>query len=120
MEMVMNEQYAWKSLSVPRAATRLIEHAAGLELHCIDGTAWITQLGDQRDVVLRPGCRIVLSLPTAIVMSSRSGAELLSRPHDHAARRGRGWLRRLLGVFDPRWSGAAARGLNHRIAHAGV
>ncbi|MCB1914488.1 MAG: DUF2917 domain-containing protein [Rhodocyclaceae bacterium] len=116
----MNAHSAWKKIVVPGRSTCLVENAAGVELLCIAGAAWITQYGDDRDLVLHAGQRAVLSLPTAIVMSSRSGAELLSRPHDHAARRGRGWLRRLLGVFDPRWSGAAARGLNHRIAHAGV
>ena len=114
----MNDQNAWKTLTVPRATTRLIEHAAGLELHCIDGTAWITQLGDQRDVVLRPGCRIVLSLPTAIVMTSRDGATLRCRPADRTARSRAGWITRLRQLFDPRWSGAAARGLHDRIRRA--
>lgn len=114
----MNDQDAWKTLAVPRATTRLIEHAAGLELHCIDGTAWITQLGDQRDVVLRPGCRIVLSLPTAIVVTSRDGATLRCRPADRQVRTRAGWAKRVLGLFDPRWSGAAARGLHDRIRRA--
>jgi len=115
----MNVSHAWTKLNIAAGATRLIEGAAGLELHCVSGTAWITQYGDDRDLVLCAGRSVVLALPTAIVASSRGGAELLSRPVSPATRRG-GWLRRLVGLFDPRWSGTAARALHGRVGPAGT
>ncbi len=114
----MNVSHAWTRLHIAAGATRLIEASSGLELHCVSGTAWITQYGDDRDLVLSAGRSAVLSLPTAIVTSSLDGAVLLTRPASTEGRR-RGWLRRLLGLADPRWSGAAARALHGRVGPAG-
>ncbi|MCB1908439.1 MAG: DUF2917 domain-containing protein [Rhodocyclaceae bacterium] len=113
----MNAQNAWNTLLVPGGTSRLLEHAAGVELQCRSGSAWITQLGDDRDVVLTSGRSVVLSLPTAIVMTSRAGATLSYRPAGPQHRPG-GWLKRVLGLFDPRWSGAAARSLRGRVRRA--
>ena len=101
----------------------VLDHAAGMEVIARRGCLWLTQYGDSRDIVLEPGRSFVLTLPSCLVMSASGGADFLLRPAPPARGGGRrgGWLRRLAGLFDPRWGSAAQRALEGRIRihHAG-
>lgn len=99
-------------------ASVVLTRAAGLEVRCRAGSVWLTQYGDDRDIVLRPGQSFVLSLATAVVMSSAQGASLCVQRVAPAAAAGapRSLLRRLAGWFDPRGSSAVARQLRGRLA----
>ena len=95
----------------------VLDHAAGMEVIARQGCLWLTQYGDSRDIVLEPGRSFVLTLPSCLVMSASGGADFLLRPAPPARGGGRrgGWLRRLAGLFDPRWGSAAQRALDGRI-----
>lgn len=100
-------------------ASVVLTRSAGLEVRCHAGSIWLTQYGDDRDIVLRPGQSFVLSLATAVVMSSAQGARLsVQRVVAPAAAAGapRSLLRRLAGWFDPRCGSAVARQLRGRLA----
>lgn len=43
------------TLNLPRNAASRLSHAAASRLHVLDGVAWITIDGDQRDIVLERG-----------------------------------------------------------------
>jgi hypothetical protein len=94
----------------------LLDHAAGTEVICREGRMWLTQYGDSRDIVLGPGQSFVLTLPSCLVMSASGNADFLLRAACPVGggRRG-GWLRRIAGLFDPRWGSAAQRALQGRI-----
>lgn len=98
-------------------ASVVLTRSAGLEVRCRAGSVWLTQYGDDRDIVLRPGQSFVLSLATAVVMSSAQGARLsVQRVAPTAAGAPRSLLRRLADCFDPRGSSAVARQLRGRLA----
>lgn len=94
-------------------APRLISDAAGTEVICLSGCVWITQYGDERDIVLKAGQSFVLELPTAVVMGSRHGAVLTLRSASPTPRRG--LLTRLAGWLDPRTGSAVTRALAGRL-----
>ncbi len=116
----MNAIHSCQTMRLAPRQTRVLSHAAGAELHCVSGHAWITQYGDDRDRVLRPGQSMVLELPTALVMSTARGAQLNVVLTQRAPVRPASLLKRLAGWFDPRWSSRAADGLDGRIGRAGV
>jgi len=52
----------------------------GQQLECLEGTIWLTQSGDGRDHILRPGGSFIVRTKGHIVLTARSGARLgLSR-----------------------------------------
>lgn len=88
----------------------LLKRVAGARVTAISGCVWITQYGHAGDIVLSPGQSAELALPTITVMSSTHGARLSFEPLITRRARPSLW-RRLAGLFDPRWSSAAARSL---------
>lgn len=92
----------------------LLDHAVGMEVVCRSGRLWLTQYGDARDIVLGPGQSFLISLPSCLIMGEGGKAVFVLRPQ-RGRRHTQGWLRRLAGLFDPRWSGAVQRGLDGRI-----
>lgn len=89
----------------------LLEHGAGTEIVCRQGRLWLTQYGDARDIVLKPGESFVVSLPSCLIMSDGGRADFLLRPAAGGHTDGplQNWLRRLTSLFDPRWSGGVGR-----------
>jgi len=116
----MTAKHSCQTVRLAARQTRVLSHAAGTEVRCVSGQVWITFHGDPTDYVLRPGQSMVLALPTALVMSSARGAELCLVPERQEAPARRGWLARLAGWLDPRWSGRAADALQGRVGGAGV
>jgi len=98
----------------------LLKRVAGARVTALSGCVWITQYGHTGDIVLAPGQSADLALPTITVMSAAQGARLSLMPHSAARVRPSLW-RRLAGLFDPRWSSAAARALCRHLpaAHPG-
>jgi len=88
----------------------LLKRVAGARVTAISGCVWITQYGHTRDIVLAPGQSAELELPTITILSSMHGARLSFAPQPTRQVRSALW-RRLADLFDPRWSGAAARSL---------
>lgn len=115
----MNAQSSCETVRLAPRQTRILKASAGIELSCLSGGVWITQYGDDRDIVLRPGQSVVLDLPTAAVMSTPRGAELCVVRREAPHGRRRSWAARLLGLFDPRWSSRAAEGLVGRVGSVG-
>ncbi len=109
----MDTHYGITTRQLAPRATQMLTDAAGTELICRRGCVWITQYGDDRDIVLQAGQSFVLDLPTAVVMSSCHGAELTLRAALPAPRRG--WLARLAGWLDPRSGSAVTRELAERL-----
>lgn len=109
----MDTHYGITTRQLAPRATQMLTDAAGTELICRHGCVWITQYGDDRDIVLQAGQSYVLDLPTAVVMSSCHGAELTLRAALPAPRRG--WLARLAGWLDPRSGSAVTRELAERL-----
>ena len=106
----MNEQIACETVTLSPRSTLVLSQMAYAEVSCRAGTVWITQYGDARDVVLKPGCTVTLDLPSATVMTASEGADVIitrraapTAPHARPS-----WVRRLAGLLDPRWSGRAA------------
>lgn len=108
----MDAYYGISTRQLAPRATQMLTDAAGTELICRRGCVWITQYGDNRDIVLQAGQSFVLELPTAVVMSTCHGAELSLRAALPAARRG--WLARLAAWLDPRNGSAVSRELAER------
>jgi Protein of unknown function (DUF2917) len=78
-----------------RGMLQLRDHA-GDRIDCLDGSVWITQDGDPRDVVLdageaftldRPGTAIVYALADARVVVQRPAAASVRRSDTEPARR---------------------------------
>lgn len=93
---------------------RLMDGMLGVQLRCLEGRIWLTQYGDDRDVVLEGGRGFVPASAAVVVVSSSRGALVsLSRPAG-GVNAGPSWWRRVLSVFDPRAGGAMARALEGR------
>lgn len=95
---------------------RVFSAMAGVEVRCLEGRIWLTQYGDDRDVVLEAGRACVPAMASAVVvMSSAHGARVaLGRP-ERSARVRRRWWQRLASVFDPRAGSAVLRQLEGRV-----
>lgn len=53
----------------------------GLGLRCTDGTLWVTQQGDGRDHILKPGDRMEICLKGKVVLQACGKTELrLEKP----------------------------------------
>jgi hypothetical protein len=111
----MTEKFAFETLTVKAGESLVLEDAAGLDIACRSGCVWITQLGDSRDIVLKPGQSVLLRLPTTTLMTADSDAELLLTRTRPAIASPRPWLHRLAGLFDPRWSRRAGAALDGRV-----
>ncbi len=114
----MDTQFGITIRQLAPRATQMLTDAAGTELICRRGSVWITQYGDDRDVVLQAGQSFVLELPTAVVMSSCHGAELILRAAPPAPRKR--WPARLAAWLDPRSGSAVTRELAERLSRLPV
>jgi hypothetical protein len=74
-----------------------IDESQHARIRCEDGTVWITQDGDPRDVVLGAGQQFTVDRPGQVVVFSLSGAKLeLHSCIKALAKAKRGWRTRLL------------------------
>ncbi len=48
----------------------VLERARGTRVECLDGTLWITQDGDNRDIVLPAGSAFVVDRDTRVLVSA--------------------------------------------------
>lgn len=109
----MNATISCERLQIEARTSLILGNAAGLEVSGLSGEVWLTQHGDSRDFVIRPGEHLVLSQPGSAVLSTVKRAEVLVTRREGAPQRHRdGRWRRLAGLFDPRWSGAARRSMD--------
>ncbi|TVO68476.1 DUF2917 domain-containing protein [Denitromonas ohlonensis] len=103
----MAEVIACETVTLTPRTTLVLAQMAYAEVSCQAGGVWITQYGDHRDVLLKPGQSVVLDLPTATVMTASDGAEVLITRRPVPAQRP-SFARWLVGLFDPRWSSRAS------------
>lgn len=113
----MNPHTKPKTLRLDPRESLVLDHAAGIEIECLRGGLWITQYGDNRDIVLTPGRSFELSLPSSTVLSSLHGAEFALQRIDNSARRAPrpAWTQRLLRWIAPAASRLVQPGLEGRI-----
>ncbi|WP_323001963.1 DUF2917 domain-containing protein [Denitromonas sp.] len=115
----MAETIACEPVTLAPRTTLVLAQMAHAEVSCRAGGVWITQYGDPRDVVLKPGQSVVLDVPTATIMTASDGADvLITRRAALPARRSVG--RWLAGLFDPRWSSRASSALHQRLPVGGL
>ncbi|MCB1900031.1 DUF2917 domain-containing protein [Cognatazoarcus halotolerans] len=108
----MNASISCDRRQIEGRRSLILENAAGLEVSGLSGEVWITQHGDSRDFVIRPGEHLLLDRPGSAVLSAVRHAEVLVIRRDATARTPHHSLwRRLAGLLDPRWSGAAQRSM---------
>lgn len=107
----MNATISCERVQLAAHRSHILENAAGLEISGLSGEVWVTQHGDSRDFVLRPGERLLLSQPGSAVLGARTAAEVLVVRREARGRRPASLRLRLAGLFDPRWSGAALRSM---------
>lgn len=97
---------------------RVFDDMSGVEVRCLTGCVWMTQYGDDRDVVLEAGRMFEAGLSSVIVMSSTSGARIAVRAGATANSSARGVLSRLAHFFSPRAGSAVMRQLEGRLQAA--
>lgn len=115
----MNATSSCKTMQLDSHHSRLVEHPEGVEVSGLSGEVWLTQYGDSRDFVIRPGQRFVISQPGSVVLSTRQRAEVLLCRRDATPARRTSLWRKLASLFDPRWSGAVHRSLHRGRAEPG-
>lgn len=113
----MNSPAKPRTLRLNPLESLVLNHAAGIEIECLHGCLWITQYGDNRDIVLTPRRSFELSLPSSTVLSSLHGAEFaLHRVAGPVPRTRRPMRRqRLLRWIAPAASRLVQPGLEGRI-----
>ena len=107
----MNATISCERVHLTDHRSRILENAAGVEISGLNGEVWVTQYGDSRDFMIRPGERLLLSQPGSAVLGARTTAEVLVVRREPLTRRSASLWQRLARLFDPRWSGAARRSM---------
>ncbi|NMG75610.1 DUF2917 domain-containing protein [Aromatoleum diolicum] len=97
--------------------TMVLDQALGVEVIACKGSVWLTQDGDSRDIVLNPSQSFTLSHASGVVMTTSHGAEFILRSTQRTATTAlqTGWMRRLVGWFDPRTSSRVCAALAGRV-----
>lgn len=93
---------------------RVFGEMAGVEVRCLEGRVWMTQYGDDRDVVLEAGRVFEPGLSSVVVMSATHGARIAVRRAE-AAQPAHGVLNWLASLFSPRAGSAVMRQLEGRL-----
>lgn len=114
--MDANNQTAYWELAP--GEIRVFGEMAGVEVRCLEGCVWMTQYGDDRDVVLEAGRVFEPGLSSVIVMSSASGARIAVHGASAASPSARGVLSGLVRFFSPRAGSAVMRQLEGRLQAA--
>jgi len=61
------------TLNLPRNAAGRLQHAAATRLRVIDGVAWVTIDGDQRDIVLERGASFDVDSDADVIVFALGG-----------------------------------------------
>lgn len=85
----------------------MLEHAVGARITVLSGEAWITQYGDSRDIILKPGESFAVDRPACLVMTGVGEARVVLQAPDLLTPPARSAWRRWLPL---RW-GAPAQAL---------
>lgn len=64
----------------------MLERAVGARITVLEGDVWITQYGDSRDIILKPGQSFQVELPACLVMTGVGDARVVIQPPDLAPR----------------------------------
>jgi hypothetical protein len=100
-----------KAISLARDATIVLDHAYGTTVYCRQGSVWLTQYGDCRDIVLGDGDRFQIDRSQVIVIAAMRASELSILPTAAPALLAKGWRalpgRLLHLIFGHRWRAAA-------------
>lgn len=97
---------------------RVFGEMSGVEVRCLTGCVWMTQYGDDRDVVLEAGRVFEPGLSSVIVMSSTSGARIALHGASTVSQSARGVTSWLARFFSPRAGSAVMRQLEGRLQAA--
>ena len=81
----MKPTFDIKPVRLPARAIRRIEDGAGLEVTVLDGTVWITQAEDLRDIILGEGQSFVLDRNGRAVIYAIKDAAFVVAPAGHVA-----------------------------------
>lgn len=92
----------------------VLEQAFGAELRVLEGTVWLTQYGDDRDVVLGPGGRHRLERAGTALLGALGGSARVEIVRGASPQAAGSLAARLLGWLDPRSGGRAAAALAAR------
>ncbi|MBE0615999.1 MAG: DUF2917 domain-containing protein [Burkholderiales bacterium] len=83
--MDLNEYLVQGDLRLPRGGMLHIENGRDLLVHVWEGSLWLTQERDQRDIVLQAGEWFRLDRQGSCVLeATRPSAIALTSPHEHA------------------------------------
>lgn len=97
---------------------RVFGEMAGVEVRCVDGCVWMTQYGDDRDVVLEAGRVFEPGLSSVVVMSSAHGARIAVQRSPAVGQSRQGVANWLARFFSPRAGSAVMRQLEGRLQAA--
>ena len=77
----MNTDLKLPAITLRHGEAHRIEAGKGLLVQCLTGTLWLTQEGDPRDIVLKPGEEATIERDGLSLVSALSDAQfvLLSR-----------------------------------------
>lgn len=117
-EHIMNASNQTTYWDLAPGEIRVVGEMAGVEVRCIEGCVWMTQYGDDRDVVLEAGRVFEPGLSSVIVMSSANGARIAVHRAAAAEPSAQGVLSWLMRLFSPRAGSAVMRQLEGRLQSA--
>jgi len=83
--MKLDEYLVHGDLHIPRGSLLRIKNGRDLSVHVWEGTLWLTQERDRRDIVLEAGQWFRLDRQgSCLLEATEPSAVALSSPHDHA------------------------------------
>lgn len=108
-----------QTLTITPRAPLMLEYAIGAHITALRGEVWITQYGDSRDIVLKPGQTFQVELPACLVMTSvgveEGGAQILLRQPDVDAAQAISSLPAWLRWLPRRWGTASQALMGARL-----
>jgi hypothetical protein len=72
----MDGYIVYGATGMPRGSLLLIEHGRGMQIELWDGELWITQEGDDRDYVIKPGARFRLDREGIVLANGLKDARI--------------------------------------------
>mgnify|MGYP000935188694 FL=1 len=109
-----------ETMSLAPGEVRVVSGIMGYELQCLEGCVWMTQYGDDRDVVLEAGRCFSPNLSSVVTLSSSRGARVVLRRRQNVGVRERGMLAWFARLFSLRGGTAVMRQLEGRLPSARV
>lgn len=104
-----------ETIALVPGEVRVMPAIMGFELQCLEGCVWMTQYGDDRDVVLEAGRSFSPELSSVVTLSSSRGARVALRRRQNMGVSERGMLAWFATLFSPRGGTAVVRQLEGRL-----